>query len=308
MKINDITTNSQLTESFINWQDLKTAGSSLLKQLRLGTPLKQISQNVMQDRAVNLAAEAFIDQWRRIRYSLAQAYKTPNQSRYAEALHEIVFKELDLNSNDTVIAAVKTILDAGDNLNSSSVKQAALTIILQGIVSQIEPKNAREKVDVQSRRLKNVHYGERFLGISINDITKGLRVPVIVLMESNPVFPDQYDRFVKFDGRWFNMDIREKSGQQTTEAKSRRRRPQKSPDTTVPPKKYPELAPTAYVIDGSTLVGPNTQLDKSADRLLTLNNPDRARYTVIECMQPKSFFRELTPMEFDLWKIQSGHK
>jgi len=315
MKISDILVENktQLNEIFLDWGDMMTYARTLKQELGKGLSWDQIKNRAMQARSNRLAVKSFINQWLNQRYQLQSAYadKGVDESYYRAVLQKLVYKELGASPTKTVEDAVDILLKNGDDLNNNESQNAALAIILSAIGSKMATK--ADKVDVQSMKLASVSYGSKLPNWV--KVTAGLKVPVIILMYTikNNNGDNQPHKFVKFNGRWYDMDKTVVVGT-TTEArktrnqKVRHRQKQQKP---VLRRVFTPDNPAHVLLNDDTLVKDFdiiAVLNINSAQLLNQGIWENARQTAIVSTNPPSSWAELTPEEVTQWKVETGHK
>lgn len=204
MKINDVILEQQLNE-IVDWKDLKAFVSSVSKNLGQGMSWQDLKQRAMQDRSVQMAARALIEQWKRIVYSMQQAYKDKSSPDVLwDHLTNLIFFNIGASRNDkSVAAAVKILFDNRDNLNNSESLNAATAVIANAVATKIGAELVPAETEKEYLE-DQIKWGEP-VPDQEDAAKKGAEIPVIQMLKQQKDNAGKIigvQRYIKINGNW----------------------------------------------------------------------------------------------------------
>jgi len=212
MKINDIVLEQQINE-FIDLKDFGTFIKSVMTNVN--NPQfnwQDVKEKAMQDRAVQLAARAFLNKWKKIRWNVYREYgEKTRESNLRDFLRRLSVNEIGANpSRDSVIRAMQELLNLEDQLNNNAAISAATSIITSGVAQAMRDKDVEPDTEDQSttasKQVNQMQYGSRipdaFRNQKENQWINNL-IPVVISWGDNEGKPGNELRYVKYDGEWY---------------------------------------------------------------------------------------------------------
>jgi hypothetical protein len=237
MKINDVVLSEEQINEFIDLKDFGTFVKSVMSNLgKPGFSWEDIKQEGHRDRAVQIAARAFINKWKNLKanywreyqeaYNKAMADQAPGapaakdprsfERELKKLLIRMTYQEIGASKTGAnVESAIKTIFDAGDYLNSTEVINAAADIITSGIamnmpltVAPDSPEDEEKLNKKQAEAPPVMDYGAKLSNnIRSSQDPKDFHPAIIVNWQPEQGPPG---RFVKYNNVWY-LDLSDRN-------------------------------------------------------------------------------------------------
>jgi len=226
MKIHDVIIEQQINE-IIDLKDFSAFIKSVMSNIgKPGYDWEDIKRQALRDRAIQLAARAFIEKWKNLRANYMKEYgesyrKNPQSHNQVlrTYLARMAYQEVGSSAkNKFVGSAIDEIFNAGDRLNSSSITDAAAHIITSGVARNmpltISPDSQEDKDELNNKQKESpnvMDYGAKLKNeLVVSQDPDELRPSIIVDWSPSDGSPPA--RFVKYNNVWY-LDLSDKGNQ-----------------------------------------------------------------------------------------------